>query len=54
VIERSLAEGAEQRAPVIVGAKRAIGHWIIVVVQPDGQFSIESRHRFVSPHPVAL
>src|ERR687892_2760636 len=54
VIERRLAKGAQERAPVIIRAERAIGHGIIVVVPPIGQFSVESRHRLVSPDPVAL
>src|SRR5919106_456464 len=54
VVERRLAKGAQERAPVIVRAERVVGHGIIVVVPPIGQFSVESRHRLVSPHPVAL
>jgi hypothetical protein len=52
VIQRRFAEGAQARAPVVVRSERMIGHWV-VVVPPVCQFSIECRHRFVSPRPMA-
>jgi hypothetical protein len=53
VFKRRFTEGAQQCAPVIKRSERMIGHWIVVVVPPVSQFSIERRHRLVSPRPMA-
>lgn len=53
VIKRRLPERAQQRAPEVVRSEGMIGHWVVVIVPPAGQFSIECGHRFVSPRPMA-
>src|SRR4029077_3424429 len=53
VVECGFAQAAQQRTPVIVRAERMIGGRSFVVLPSAGHFTLESRHGFIGPGPVA-
>src|SRR6185503_19954665 len=53
VLERRLAEGAQQRTPMVVRTEQMIGARIFVVLPPVSHLALESRHCLVGPCPVS-